>query len=113
MSKLTLVRGLPGSGKSTHADELRLQSQYTPWVTVRSTDDYFVRPDGHYDFNHRLLSGAHEWNQQMARELLDAGYHVIVANTFSQQWEMEPYLSMTGPEGTPVEHEIIDLFDVV
>ena len=50
------MRGVPGSGKSTYIQK------HWPDAQVFSTDNYWLRPDGTYDFNPRLLQQAHEWN---------------------------------------------------
>lgn len=96
--KLTLVRGLPGVGKSTYAAR-------QPGAVVLSADDYFTTECG-YVFNPALIGEAHQWCQGSARALLKNGVSVIVANTFTQRWEMQPYLEM--PYGTL---EVVDLFD--
>ena len=89
MAKLILVRGLPGSGKSTLARKYVKQGYYH-----NEADMYFVRDDGQYQFDPHLLRAAHEWCQTSTRNLLMAGKNVVVSNTFSQLWEMQPYLEM-------------------
>ena len=107
---LYLIRGLPGSGKTTLAHKL------TP--TVFSADDYFIRVDRlgtqHYEFNPDKLSEAHKDCLKRTRCALLAGGTVAVANTFSCRWEMEPYLRLAEP--TPGMYPsypstIVDLFD--
>jgi predicted kinase len=93
---LTLVRGLPGSGKSTLAKQLRelsaLQGSYSFHFEA---DMYFVRGNGEYVFRTEELPAAHAWCQQATRDALARyGAHVIVSNTFSQMWELKPYLEM-------------------
>lgn len=56
---LILMRGLPGSGKSTFARELL--STRTSGL-VLSTDDYFSQEKG-YLYDSSLLGIAHDWNQ--------------------------------------------------
>jgi adenylate kinase family enzyme len=41
-----IMMGLPGSGKSTKAKKLALGNDF-----IFSTDNYWIRPDGYYDFN--------------------------------------------------------------
>ena len=101
MLKLVLIRGAPGSGKSTYAGLLADKElvQGRPVVQLEA-DMYFTRPDGVYDFNPKLLGNAHEWCQMRVRNNLkfcsDDEYPgtVIVANTFTRVWEMMPYLDM-------------------
>lgn len=86
---LTLIRGLPGSGKSTIAKAMAEASN----AQHIEADDYFCRR-GAYEFDPRLLKDAHAWCLAMTKELLDAGYDVIVANTFTQRWELAPYMDL-------------------
>lgn len=97
MSKLTLIRGLPGSGKSTLARKLM-----TDGSRHYEADMYF-EVNGEYLFDPRLLPKAHKWCQNKARAALNAGLDVIVSNTFSQRWEMQPYIDMAGELGATVE----------
>ncbi len=89
--ELTLIRGLPGSGKSTYARNLANRSDPRP-VHVEA-DDYFTA-GGEYFFNAEWLGDAHRRCHRLALAALDRGQDVIVANTFSQVWEMQGYLDM-------------------
>ena len=91
MSSLILIRGLPGSGKSTMAkrdfpDHIHLEA-----------DMYFVDEDGTYRFNSKKIRDAHEWCQEKTLESLRAGHNVVVSNTFTQIWEMEVYFKINFP----------------
>lgn len=83
---LVLVRGIPGSGKSTIARSMRDFYHY-------EADMFFIdRVTGEYCFNPILVNKAHQWCQLMATKALEENGDVVVSNTFSQWWEMEPYL---------------------
>ena len=107
---LVLVRGLPGSGKTTFAIHRMQGDAYT------SADSYFEDEDGAYKFDGSKLPEAHEWCQRRVAELLqkpDVGT-VYVANTFSTRWEMQPYFDIV--ENYPdddhyIEIFVVDLFD--
>jgi len=85
--QITIVRGLPGSGKSTFARTL------SGFVHLEA-DMYFVDSDGRYNYNPNELRRAHRWCQETARALVNSGQKVVVSNTFTRLWEMEPYFDM-------------------
>ena len=89
MTKLVLIRGLPGSGKSTLARNYVKQG-YLHF----EADMWFVRDDGQYDFRPQLLKRAHEWCQERTDFALRHGENVVVSNTFTRLWELQPYLEM-------------------
>ncbi|XP_004604592.1 NEDD4-binding protein 2-like 1 isoform X1 [Sorex araneus] len=89
---LYLLRGLPGSGKTTLARQL--QHDF-PRALIFSTDDFFFREDGTYEFNPDFLEEAHEWNQKRARKAMRNGISpIIIDNTNLHAWEMKPYAVM-------------------
>lgn len=100
MMTLFLFRGLPGSGKSTLANLLGL--------SVFEADNFFMK-DGVYQFNPSLLPQAHAECQRLARESLELGQSCIVSNTFTQRWEMEPYIQMA--QATNTRLTVMSLFD--
>ena len=61
-------------------------------------DQYFERPDGAYSFNPAELSRAHAWCLATTRKILWQGFDVVVCNTFSRVWEMQPYLDLEDCE---------------
>ncbi|XP_051560928.1 NEDD4-binding protein 2-like isoform X3 [Myxocyprinus asiaticus] len=88
---LVLLRGAPGSGKTTLANAML---EHNPGGVVLSTDEYFTR-NGPYHFEPNLLGEAHEWNHQRAKEALKKGQTpIIIDNTNMQRWEMKPYVAM-------------------
>jgi len=89
---LILVRGLSGSGKSTLAKHL---SHCFSGAVHLEADDFFMK-DGIYTFDQAKLSEAHQQCQRRTREALKEERPVIVANTFTRVWEMQPYLDMVG-----------------
>ncbi|PKF77964.1 hypothetical protein CW749_18635 [Vibrio sp. vnigr-6D03] len=93
--RLVLVRGLPGSGKSTYAKSLSIHHV--------EADMYFVNKHGTYQFNPHKLHQAHRWCQGQTEHLLKNGQDVVVSNTFVEHWEMEPYLEMATHFNVDVE----------
>ncbi|XP_036108867.1 NEDD4-binding protein 2-like 1 isoform X4 [Molossus molossus] len=66
---LYLLRGLPGSGKTTLARQL--QHDF-PRALIFSTDDFFFTEDGAYEFNPDFLEEAHEWNQKREETFMES-----------------------------------------
>ena len=102
---LTLVRGISGCGKTTTARQLALGGRRK----LLAADDYFIDADGVYQFDPTKLPDAHAWCQQESADAMAEGLHVIVHNTFTQRWEMEPYLQLAKQYGCRVT--VISLFD--
>lgn len=89
-AQLVLIRGIPGSGKSTMA-----KTEYADHVHYEA-DQYFIR-DGVYRFNPKKLKEAHERCRELTLKSLQNGDKVVVSNTFTRVWEMQPYLDMGFP----------------
>ena len=88
--QIILIRGLPGSGKSTMA-----KTQYPDAVHLEA-DMYFIdHNNGEYRFDASKLKAAHEWCRVCCMENLEVGNPVVVvSNTFTQRWEMAPYFKI-------------------
>ena len=86
-AQLLIVRGLPGSGKSTYAKSLIDRVHF-------EADMYFSR-NGEYKWVASELGHAHKWCQEQVRKSLSEGNKVVVSNTFTKKWEMKDYLEMT------------------
>lgn len=86
MKTLIIIRGLPGSGKSTLAGLLAEHNV--------AADDFF---DIYFEgrFEAQLLPAAHKWCKDLTEEWMEDGMPVIaVHNTFTQEWEMQPYFDL-------------------
>eukprot|EP01013_Petalomonas_cantuscygni_P033401 TRINITY_DN60351_c0_g1_i1.p1 TRINITY_DN60351_c0_g1~~TRINITY_DN60351_c0_g1_i1.p1 ORF type:complete len:245 (+),score=24.21 TRINITY_DN60351_c0_g1_i1:71-805(+) len=104
---VVLVRGLPGSGKSTVARAIA--STYKSCVV--EADDFFVnRASGVYVFDPSLISDAHQECQRRAKAAIRGKTPVvIVSNTFTQRWEMRTYVLAAVKGGYRVH--VVDLYD--
>lgn len=91
LGELTLIRGIPGSGKSTMARQMIAAN---PRMVHLEADMYFINDEGQYVFKRSDLIFAHQWCQDTARVLLRNGIDVVVSNTFTTIREMNPYLMM-------------------
>lgn len=91
---LILLRGLPGSGKTTLAKViLQLPSNTEP--EVLSADDFFEDKDGIYNFDATKLKEAHNYCQfRCSERMRQQKAKIVVANTFTQDWEMDEYFKM-------------------
>ena len=98
---LYIVRGLPGSGKSTLAKQLT--------ANVFEADHYFYDNDGNYNFIPSEIKEAHKECQQFVGFAMESGIEKIaVSNTFTQEWEMEPYFELAKKHGFKVFTIIVE-----
>jgi predicted kinase len=88
MTHLYLIRGLPGSGKSTIAKKL---VEHNPTIVHLEADMYFIQEDGSYVWNVLNIGSAHQWCQSKTDENLFHGKSVVVSNTFTTKNELKPY----------------------
>lgn len=92
MRRMWLIRGLSGSGKSTLA---RIMAGRT--ATIHEADNYFIGHDGVYRFDASKLAEAHK--ECLYDATTDSNGDVFVCNTFTQRWEIEPYLAHARSKG--------------
>lgn len=93
---LILLRGCPGSGKSTFANHM--------WAdgVIFEADKYFYLEDGTYKFDASKLKEAHEWCRMGVQTAMEQNHltigryypEIVVSNTFTQEWEMAAYLEL-------------------
>ncbi len=91
MPSLIILRGLPGSGKSTLAELLSEKK----WP-VFSIDDYFtdaITKEYVFDFSKNHL--AYKSCEQQTEKAMQASTEkIFLDNTFTIEWEMEPYFEL-------------------
>lgn len=102
MKELILLRGVPGAGKSTFG---RTLSEHHI-----EADMYFVNPaTREYKFIAEKLRNAHDWCQDVVDTWMDDSIHrIVVSNTFTQEWEMEPYFKMAEKYGYRVYSLVVE-----
>ena len=104
---MILIRGLSGSGKTTLARTICGENSDR---IMLSADDYFTNEDGSYNFDPNSLKDAHEWCKEQASSAVADEYGVVVVhNTFTRKWEIDPYRELGESNGYIVQ--IINLYD--
>ena len=99
---LVICRGIPGSGKSTFAKTLGGQHY--------EADMYFIDPTtGEYKFDGSKIKNAHQWCQGFVKSDMILEYpKIVVSNTFTQEWEIEPYFELAKEYGYKVFVVIVE-----
>lgn len=95
--KLVLIRGLPGSGKTTMA-----KSRFPDFKHFEA-DQYFTDSNGNYVFVPSQIKDAHATCQNCTELALMFDQDAVVSNTFTQVWEMQPYIDMAKKYGYELE----------
>jgi len=85
--ELVIIRGLPGSGKSTIAKSMTGHVNF-------NADMFFTDDEGNYNYERKKIADAHNWCIGMVYYALSEGKQVVVSNTFTTINEMQPYLDM-------------------
>lgn len=102
MPTCIIMRGLPGSGKSSLAANLNADLH----GIICSADDYFM-VDGEYRYDPAKIKKAHAACRQKFERALAERQDVVVDNTHSRTWEYLPYVEAAREAGYKVEvHEI-------
>ena len=103
---LYIVRGIPGSGKSTFAKTLG--------GTHIEADQYFVDVDGNYNFDGGKIKLAHEYCRAQTEAWMRTDGtqvnvdRIVVSNTFTQEWEIKPYFELAKEYGYKVFTIIVE-----
>lgn len=98
---LYIVRGLPGSGKSTFAKSLGGKHF--------EADMYFIDENGVYNFDFAKIKMAHNWCMiQTQKAMVDEEPKIIVSNTFTQEWEMDTYFELAKENNYKVFSVVVE-----
>lgn len=107
---LYLIRGVPGSGKSTFAE---LMNQQAMTLINLEADDYFktYNKDTNsfdYNFDPTKLQAAHRYCQTAAKVFLKDGFNVSVSNTSVTDWEVQTYKDIADECGAKFVSLIVE-----
>ncbi len=101
---LFLLRGIPGSGKTTVA-KLLAGDEY-PYYEA---DMYFVKSDGTYVFDAKQLGLAHKTCADKTEEYMkEEKEKIFISNTFTTVWEMSTYTKLAEKYGYKVYSMIVE-----
>lgn len=92
--KLTIIRGLPGSGKSTLAKTLGV---------FHVEQDMMCMIDGKYQWEGNKVAQRAKDAQNITNMIMSCGCDVVVSNTFTRLWELQPYLDLAKIHNYKVE----------
>lgn len=105
MSHLYIIRGLPGSGKSTLGKDMEMSGLVDDHFEA---DMWMVGRDGEYQFNPENLGYCHQSCFDAACKSLLMGYHVAVSNTFTTEYEMYNYIKFCQDNNIPFTTIIVE-----
>lgn len=106
---MVLLRGCPGSGKSSFAGHI--------WAdeVICEADQFFYDEQGEYKFNGSLLKEAHKWCRDKVENMMIQNQknlnhypEIVVSNTFTQEWEMKEYFDLAEKYGYMVVSLIVE-----
>lgn len=104
MKHLFILRGVPGAGKSTLA---RFLAETLPDAVALSADDWMFSDGKTYD-RARLME-AHSNCESAAEEAMRFGKtHIILHNTFTEEWQFEFYLRIADYFGYRVTSLVVE-----
>jgi len=101
MAKLVILRGLPASGKSTHAARLVMQG-----YKRINADDLRMSIDNNLwsKDNEKLIN---ELMERMVRLFLNAGYNVVLDNTNLNPYKVRAAIDIANEQAADIE--ILDI----
>lgn len=101
IKELFIVRGIPGSGKSTMAKKLG--------GVHFEADMFFITKDGEYKFDPKRIKLAHVWCIKSVEDaMVNDNPRIVVSNTFTEEWEFLKYEELAKEYGYTVFHLVVE-----
>ncbi|APD19463.1 hypothetical protein QE331_gp089 [Pseudomonas phage 20Sep416] len=106
---LYIIRGLPGSGKSSFAENLYNKTWKSGGLaSICEADDYQME-FGKYVWKAERVAESHKKCMAKARSSMEVGLEaVIVSNTSTREREIKPYIDMAEEFGYTVISLIVE-----
>lgn len=106
--KVIVMRGIPGSGKSTWVDKFVAEERPASGANLVSADYFHLDSQGIYKFDPANVREAHNWcMREFLHAVSTAGRPsdavVLVDNTNTTAWEISPYYRAAEALGHEVE----------
>lgn len=101
---LIIIRGIPGSGKSTFVTQKLMPEYKKLGLSVGHFEaDMFLMKDGKYDWSPEKACAAHKKCQESVEKSLSENDVTIVSNTFVRVSDMRPYIKMAEAVGADID----------
>jgi predicted kinase len=98
---LVILRGLPGSGKSSFASLLS--------KAICSADDYLINREGEYIWTESRVIQAHEWCERKCERFMKKQISLVVIDNVSvKSRDMRPYRKLAKEYGYKVYSVIVE-----
>lgn len=103
MKTMYIIRGIPGSGKTTLAEMISKSTN----AVICEADNYFMEDvdDGTlvYNFKAHELNQAHAWCKKLCENVMKLQQDVIVSNTSAKEKFMRPYIDLAKEYGYNIQ----------
>lgn len=97
--KLILIRGIPGSGKSTYAKTHYVSKGFEHY----EADMFFIDEQGNYSWDKNKIHLAHQWCFDKFSDAVLRRVNVVISNTFTRHREMKDYINLANESDYEVE----------
>lgn len=87
MPIVRLIRGCPGSGKSTFAKT---------FPSYHLEADMAVTKDNQYQWKPETVKQSHQFTKELVERIMEFGADVTISNTFTMKKEIQPYLDLAA-----------------